>query len=169
MNIDTFNVKRMQAETCFRLIVFGLFTLLSACSGGPEIKPITQKQNSLIDYALSLQGVPYRWGKETPEEGFDCSGFVQHVYSRYGVKLPRTARDMASSLPPIDREELRAGDLVFFHTIPNNYYSHVGLFLNTDKFIHASSSRGGRVMISSMSTNYWRKRLVGIRRPIVSN
>lgn len=138
--------------------------ILIGCSSVPEIKPQIQTQQPLIDYALSLQGIPYRYGKETPEEGFDCSGFVKHVYGKHGIWLPRTAQEMASVLPPIAKYELRSGDLVFFNT-GGNSYSHVGIFINTDKFIHASSSQTGRVLVSSMDNSYWRKHYMGARRP----
>lgn len=149
--------------------VLGSFTImlwLVGCSTTPEIKPvIVQNPDSLIDYALSLQGAPYRYGKETPEEGFDCSGFVRHVYSRQGVLLPRTVKEMAAVLPPISKDNLRSGDLVFFNTDNTNYFSHVGILVERDKFIHAASSRTGKVLVSSMKNSYWRKRFVGVRRP----
>ena len=163
----TLNINRiLSAAGRFALLI--VLLTLAGCASSPEINPVVQKPNSLIDYALSLQGTPYRWGKESPAEGFDCSGFVKHVYGRYGIRLPRTARAMAAALPPIDSDEIRAGDLVFFNTDNVHYYSHVGLYLNNDKFIHASSSRSGKVMISSMNTKYWRKHFVGIRRPMIN-
>jgi cell wall-associated NlpC family hydrolase len=139
---------------------------LAGCSTAPEIKPpIEGRLSPVIEYALSLQGSPYRWGKESPEEGFDCSGFVQHVYSRHGVRLPRTAKQMALALPPIPKYALRSGDLVFFNT-RGPKYSHVGIYLNHGKFIHAPNRRIGRVLVSSMSHGYWLKRFVGVRRPL---
>jgi cell wall-associated NlpC family hydrolase len=148
----------------FRLCVMLLLALLAGCSSTPEIKPIVQSQEPLINYALSLQGTPYRWGKETPEEGFDCSGFVRHVYGKHGIRLPRTAYAMATALPSVSKYDLRAGDLVFFNT-RGKTYSHVGIFLHDDKFIHAPSSRVGRVLVSSLDSNYWHKHYVGARRP----
>jgi cell wall-associated NlpC family hydrolase len=148
----------------FALIV--LIGLIAGCASTPEIKPIVRQPPSLIDYALSLQGVPYRYGSETPEDGFDCSGFVKHVYGRHGVRLPRTAYQMAVSLPPLPGDYgLRSGDLVFFNTT-GRAYSHVGIFIRDDKFIHASSSRSKGVMVSSLNSTYWRKRYAGARRPI---
>lgn len=137
---------------------------LIGCASTPEIQPQLQSQQPLINYALSLQGIPYRHGKETPEEGFDCSGFVKHVFGRHGVWLPRTVREMASALPTVPNYELRSGDLVFFN-ISGKTYSHVGIFINEDKFIHAPSQRTGRVLVSSLNNSYWRQRFVGVRRP----
>lgn len=138
---------------------------LTACTSTPEIKPQAQQtQPPLISYALSLQGTPYRYGKDTPEKGFDCSGFVKHVYGRQGIWLPRTVGEMASTLPSVSKYDLRSGDLVFFNT-SGRTYSHVGIFICDDKFIHAPSRRTGRVLVSSMNNKYWRKRFVGVRRP----
>lgn len=139
---------------------------LTACSTTPEIQPQPQDQTQLplINYALSLQGIPYHYGKETPEEGFDCSGFVKHVYGKHGIRLPRTVGQMASALPTVANYDLRSGDLVFFNT-SGKTYSHVGIFINHDKFIHAPSRRTGHVQVSSMNNSYWRQHFVGVRRP----
>jgi len=150
--------------SCLRFGLLMLLALLSGCASTPEIKPVEQKPSSLIQYALSLQGAPYRYGEETPERGFDCSGFVQHVYAKHGIWLPRTVSEMASDLPSASKYDLRSGDLVFFNT-SGKTFSHVGIFINDDKFIHAPSRRTGRVLVSSMNNNYWRKRFVGVRRP----
>ncbi len=150
-----------------RLDLVLVLAVLSGCTSTPEVRPPVQTQQPLLNYALSLQGTPYRYGKETPEEGFDCSGFVRHVYGKQGVWLPRTVREMASSLPIIPDDDLRSGDLVFFNT-SGRIYSHVGIFINDDKFIHAPSKRTGRVLVSSMNNGYWRKRFTGVRRPRMS-
>jgi cell wall-associated NlpC family hydrolase len=149
-----------------RILLGFAIAALTACSTTPEIQhhPQLQSQQPLINYALSLQGTPYRYGKETPEEGFDCSGFVKHVYGRHGIRLPRTVREMAATLPTIPNDDLRSGDLVFFNT-SGKTYSHVGIFINDDRFIHAPSKRTGRVLVSSMNNSYWRQRFVGVRRP----
>jgi cell wall-associated NlpC family hydrolase len=148
----------------FRLGLVVMLVLVAGCASTPEIKPDVQKQPPLIGYALSLQGIPYRYGKDTPEEGFDCSGFVKHVYGRQGIWLPRTVGEMASDLPVVPKYDLRSGDLVFFNT-SGRTFSHVGIFINAGKFIHAPSHRTGRVLVSSMDNAYWRKRFVGVRRP----
>jgi len=138
--------------------------LFSGCASVPEIKPAAQSQPSVITYALSLQGVPYRYGKDSPEEGFDCSGFVKHVYEKQGITLPRTVRDMASSLPQISKNDVHSGDLVFFNTSGKSF-SHVGIYVNDDKFIHAPSQRTGKVLVSSLKNHYWHKHYTGARRP----
>jgi cell wall-associated NlpC family hydrolase len=159
----SFNIKSF-----IRLWLLLILAFIAGCTSTPEIKPVEQqKQLPLINYALSLQGAPYRWGKESPAEGFDCSGFVMHVFGRHGIKLPRTARAMAHALPPVPKYDLRSGDLVFFNT-RGPRYSHVGIYVNHGKFIHAPNRRIGRVMVSSMDSGYWRKHFVGVRRPLLN-
>lgn len=115
-------------------------------------------------YAVSLVGSPYRLGGTSPETGLDCSGFVRHVFREAaGVILPRDSRAISETAQPLAREELRPGDLVFFNTL-NRAFSHVGIYLGDDRFVHASSSRTGSVMVSSLNDRYWRERFDGARR-----
>lgn len=120
----------------------------------------------VLAYATSLRGAPYREGGESPETGFDCSGFVQHVYGRVGVPLPRRVEDMARALPSVAPHLRSPGDLVLFNTT-GRPHSHVGIYLGQEDFVHAPSSRTGRVMVSSLRSSYWRARLDGIRRPLL--
>ncbi|MFO1436340.1 MAG: C40 family peptidase [Gammaproteobacteria bacterium] len=120
--------------------------------------------NSALTYALSLTGTRYRYGGTSPSEGFDCSGFVQYVFGHFGVELPRTAHDMAEALPKVDRKALQPGDLVFFNT-NGRRFSHVGIYVGNDKFVHAPSTSSKKVMISDLTEDYWSKRLTGLRRP----
>lgn len=115
-------------------------------------------------YALSLIGSPYRLGGTSPETGLDCSGFVGHVFREAaGVTLPRDSRAISTAAQPLAREELRPGDLVFFNTL-NRAFSHVGIYLGDDRFIHASSSRSGSVMVSRLDDRFWRMRFDGAGR-----
>ncbi len=141
---------------------------LAGCSSAPKIpfgqsQPLQTSLPPVTHYALSLVGAPYRYGSTSRNEGFDCSGFVRHVYQRQGILLPRTAWEMADALPGAD--ELRSGDLVFFNT-GGGTFSHVGLFVNGDRFVHASSSRTGKVLVSRLNNPYWRKHFTGARRPL---
>jgi cell wall-associated NlpC family hydrolase len=120
--------------------------------------------SNALTYALSLTGTRYHYGGTSPSEGFDCSGFVQYVFSHFGIELPRTAHDMAESLPKVRRDALRPGDLLFFNT-NGRTYSHVGIYVGNDRFVHAPSTSSKIVMISDLSEEYWRKRLTGMRRP----
>ncbi len=120
----------------------------------------TTAAKDLIASALSLQGIRYRWGG-TSRAGFDCSGFVQHVYRQHGVSLPRTSREQATRGTSVPRNALRAGDLVFFIT-RGSVISHVGMYIGNNRFVHASSG-GGRVRVDSL-TGYYAKRYAGARR-----
>jgi cell wall-associated NlpC family hydrolase len=119
--------------------------------------------SSLAIEALNYLGVRYRYGGDTPDSGFDCSGLVGFAASHaMGVKLPRSAAEMAQLGVPVGREQLAAGDLVFFNTMGRRY-SHVGIYLGDDRFVH-SPSAGGRVRIERLSMAYWDRRYEGARR-----
>ena len=147
-----------------RLLLPVVIISLYGCAGGPKMQSAAQGQSPVASYALSLQGIPYRYGKDSPEEGFDCSGFVTHVYQKQGINLPRTVSEMALYLPQIPKNDVHSGDLVFFNT-NGTLFSHVGIYLNDDKFVHAPSQRTGRVLVSSLKNQYWQKHYSGARRP----
>ena len=113
---------------------------------------------ALTRSALRFLGVPYVFGGTTAS-GFDCSGFVQHVFALLGVALPRTADAQYDVGRPAVGGP-RPGDLVFFDTYGG--VSHVGIYLGHGEFVHASSSRG--VMVSHLSESYWASRYVGAKR-----
>ncbi len=112
--------------------------------------------------ALALLGTPYRWGGNGPG-GFDCSGLVSHVVQQaLGLALPRSAAAMSRIGAAIERQALRAGDLLFFVTARREV-SHVGIYVGEDRFVHATRS-GGDVRVSALSERYWSARYVGARR-----
>jgi len=116
-----------------------------------------------IDQAMDLLGIRYRRGGTSPETGFDCSGFVSHVFREgVGLILPRTSREMSQAGEEVRTEELRPGDLVFFNTM-RHAFSHVGIYLGNHQFVH-SPRAGGRVRIEDMREAYWKKRFDGARR-----
>ena len=145
-----------------------LIILLSGCASDSDVAPISYQQatasSPVVSYALSLQGAPYHYGSDNPQDGFDCSGFVRHVYQHQGINLPRTTEDMAATLTPVEKEQRHSGDLLFFDT-NGKPFSHVGLYVDNDNFIHAPSERTGRVLVSSLKNDYWRQHFVGVRRP----
>ncbi|MBZ4662327.1 MAG: NlpC/P60 family protein [Caloramator sp.] len=110
------------------------------------------------DIAKSLLGVRYVYGGTTTN-GLDCSGFVQYVYKKMGVVLPRTASQQARVGLAVSKDNLRKGDLVFFETVSAGI-SHVGIYLGNGKFIHASSTKKG-VTISSLNSGYYNERYRG--------
>jgi cell wall-associated NlpC family hydrolase len=117
--------------------------------------------SAIIDTAMQLRGVPYRNGGSDPS-GFDCSGFVQWVFARNGVLLPREVREQYGAGQKIELRQVRPGDLVFFETVSHGA-SHVGLVIGADQFVHAPSSTGV-VRVERFTTSYWAKRFVGARR-----
>jgi len=112
--------------------------------------------------ALRFLGVPYVFGG-TSAYGFDCSGFVQHVFAMLGISLPRTA-DAQYDVGHRAVGGPRPGDLVFFDTYGG--VSHVGIYLGHGEFVHASSSHG--VMVSHLAEEYWAARYVGAKRLIAT-
>jgi cell wall-associated NlpC family hydrolase len=119
--------------------------------------------NELAVYAISLEGTPYKYGGTSPDTGFDCSGFVGHVFKQsLGKSLPRSSEEISRVGTEQDSEELQPGDLVFFNTL-NKSYSHVGIYLGDGQFIH-SPSTGKSVTVVNINDSYWRKRYNGARR-----
>jgi NlpC/P60 family len=113
--------------------------------------------------AMGLVGVPYRWGGNTPDAGFDCSGLVHYVVQRAAsVNLPRTTADMSSRGASIDPDDIAAGDLIFFNTT-GRAHSHVGIYVGKLRFVNAPST-GGTVRLDYLTNPYWAKRFDGIRR-----
>ena len=117
----------------------------------------------LAIYALGLIGVDYRFGGTTPERGLDCSGLVRYVFQQVtGLMLPRTSQEISRLGAKIPLAELMPGDLVFFNT-RRLQFSHVGIYLGEDRFIHAPR-QGGEVEVVTLSKVYWQKHFDGARR-----
>jgi len=114
--------------------------------------------SSLTRSAMRFLGTPYAFGG-TSTRGFDCSGFVQHVFAMMGVHLPRTA-DAQYDVARRIAGAMRPGDLVFFQTYTAGV-SHVGIYLGNDRFVHAAS---GGVTVSSLHESYWAARYLGAKR-----
>jgi cell wall-associated NlpC family hydrolase len=124
---------------------------------------VADKTETLINNAMQLIGVRYRWGGNTPQSGLDCSGFVRYVFNdTFGFLLPRKSAQMSKVGLQIGKEELQPGDLVFFNTM-RHAFSHVGIYVGDNKFIHAPS-RGKSIRVDDMTKVYWEKRYNGARR-----
>jgi peptidoglycan DL-endopeptidase CwlO len=117
---------------------------------------------NLTRNAMRFLGVPYVFGGTT-SSGFDCSGYVQHVFAMLGKHIPRTADAQYYAGKKVAGASMAPGDLVFFQTYTSGP-SHVGIYLGKDRFVHASSSRG--VMVSSLHDHYWSARYLGAKRLI---
>lgn len=124
---------------------------------------VTGKSEELINRAMEVIGVRYRWDTELPQSGLDGSSFVGYVFKdKLGFLLPRKSTQMSRVGKPISREELQPGDLVFFNTMRLTF-SHVGIYVGDNKFIH-SPSKGTSVRVDDLGSLYWDKRFDGARR-----
>lgn len=130
---------------------------------GGVLARTTKIAQQLTKSALRFIGVPYVFGG-TSTSGFDCSGYVQHVFAMLGISLPRTADAQYDAGHRIVGG-MKPGDLVFFQTYEPGP-SHVGIYIGHNKFVGASSSHG--VMVSSLNDPYWHARYIGAKRVLAS-
>ncbi len=144
----------------------GMFSRLSGQVGNQwqlTRQTLGEQSDRLLEQAMTMLGVPYKRGGSSEAQGFDCSGFVRAMYEQtVGLVLPRRAREQAAATEAIDRKELRPGDLVFFNTMRQTF-SHVGIYLGDNKFIHAPRA-GQSVRVDDMRDAYWKRRFTGARR-----
>ncbi len=136
--------------------------ILSGCAAPLQPQRPARSQE-MVFQALASAGVPYRRGGDSPENGFDCSGLVAHVYREaFGIELPHNALAQSRMGRHVTLSQLEAGDLVFYNT-ERRPYSHVGIFLGDNRFIHAPRP-GAAVRVENMSGAYWVRRFDGARR-----
>lgn len=150
--------------------------LLGACSTSPPkpqplprfTAPTRHKgevgPNDILFRAIALVGTPYRYGGNTPEGGFDCSGLVGYVYRDVaGIILPRTAAEIgAIGAPDVRRDDLASGDLVLFRQRSRSV-THVGIYVGEGRFVHAPNE-GGTVRLDRLDDSYWRDHYSGAKR-----
>jgi cell wall-associated NlpC family hydrolase len=153
--------------------------LLTACAGRPPIEPtviapappqqLPGTAEDVLFTALGLVGTPYRYGGNTPDSGFDCSGLIGYVYrGAAGLALPRTTREMSAMRGAAVRHDaLQAGDLLFFATSGGRRVSHAAIYVGGGRFVHAPSS-GGTVRLDSLSSSYWQKNYLSAKRVLDS-
>lgn len=124
----------------------------------------THTIDTLIDFALNFQGVPYQYAGKTPA-GFDCSGFTGYVFDHVGIVLNASSRTQFNQGNSVEEDSIRRGDLVFFK-IASKQINHVGIVTERTEsqvyFIHATSSQG--IKIDELKSPYYSKWLVGVRR-----
>ncbi|WP_129140037.1 C40 family peptidase [Modicisalibacter coralii] len=119
-------------------------------------------REALLDEHQRWMGTPYRLGGEGPQ-GIDCSALMQRIFSEaFALMLPRTTDDQVREGEQVARDDLKPGDLVFFR--PPGPYNHVGVYVGSGRFLHASSSQG--VKISRLDNIYWRRYYWQARRPL---
>ncbi|WP_198146039.1 NlpC/P60 family protein [Desulfonatronovibrio magnus] len=123
---------------------------------------VNHVRQEIVRTAHSFIGVPYRWGGETRESGFDCSGLTMVVYRQNGLNLPRVSRYQFRAGRPVNLRSIQKGDLVFFATGSPGRVSHVGIYIGRNRFIHAPST-GSNVRIEQLSNPYFSSRFMGAR------
>ena len=130
----------------------------------PASAETTQKANDVVLYALGLIDTGYRFGGKNPAAGFDCSGMVSYIYTQAArLEISGSATDIARRSTPVDLQQLRPGDLVFFNT-RHNPCSHVGIYIGDDRFVHAPSESGlARIRTDSLTNRYFATRLEAAR------
>jgi cell wall-associated NlpC family hydrolase len=159
-------------------IVLALALNLTGCGGGDQVRPTPPpathhrtdaaprdpaSANAVLMRALGLVGTPYRYGGNTPESGFDCSGLVHYVFrDMLDLRLPRTSRELAAIQgPTIAPDRLAPADLVFFGQ--GGEVSHVGIYVGDGRFVHAPRT-GGTVRLDRLDGPWWRDHYTGAKR-----
>jgi cell wall-associated NlpC family hydrolase len=154
--------------------------LLSACAShappqGPQVaaqpfpsisqEPASPMADDVLIRAIGLVGTPYRWGGNTPDSGFDCSGLIGYVYrDAAGINLPRSTREMISMrAPDVGQNALQSGDLIFFATGGGSQVSHAGIYVGEGRFVHAPAT-GGTVRLDYLNKPYWQKAYLNAKR-----
>ncbi len=133
---------------------------LKACTSQPTGLCLNCSEQALST-AFAFTGLRYRRGGSDPNVGFDCSGFVQHVFANScSLPLPRSAREQFAKGQEVARDELQRGDLVFFSSRQG---WHVGIYTGDDKFIH-SPNRKDSIRVSALETPFWKRTYKGARR-----
>ena len=123
------------------------------------------EREAAVAQAMLLVNTPYTYGGNTPQGGFDCSGLIHYVFRQVGgavPRLPRSTAQWAAATVPVDDARMQRGDLVFFNTT-GAPFSHMGLYVGGEQFVHAPSS-GGTVRKDSLSSRYFATRYLGARR-----
>lgn len=167
----------MFKRRCFFQVCLPLAFILAGCGTAPPTQRFPavfdtsegrarlspELANDVTLYAVGLVGTPYRYGGNTPDSGFDCSGLIGHVYqSRAGVAPPRTVAQMQRWGQPVSSDRIRSGDLVLF--AQRSVATHAGIYVGDGRFVHAPS-KGGAVRLERLDSRHWAAQQVAFRRP----
>ena len=150
-------------------LILAAALLVAGCSTSPPSpRGITysrlsaEQSSDIAIHALGLVGTPYRYGGNTPDGGFDCSGLIGYVYnSRAGVAPPRTVAQLSGFGQSVNAGELRTGDLVIFG---RGRPTHAGIYVGEGRFVHAPST-GGTVRLDRLDSSHWSRQKTAFRRP----
>jgi hypothetical protein len=167
VRFERFDSMKAASQRAFRLQALGWideFYIIHPVAVDHRIDHRLSLGQKIVRTAGRYLGTPYRWGGESADDGFDCSGLTMTVYRLNGLDLPRNSRDQFRAGTPIKRSALRQGDLVFFATGRRSLrVTHVGIYTGGGRFIHAPG-RGKTIRSASLSNGYFKRRFVGARR-----
>lgn len=166
VRFESFATKSAARRRASELVSRGViddFYIVQPGRDGRRTQQLTSLRQSLVHTARRFIGTPYRWGGESAQSGFDCSGLTMTVYRLNGLQLPRNSRAQYDAGSAISQNALQTGDLVFFATGRRGRVSHVGVYIGQGQFIHAPG-RGKRIRSASMQSGYFRSRYMGARR-----
>ena len=164
-NYRTIGTARLEAENLKTAGIIDEYYLIGPNDYAAAARGLNDKEDlrkEIVRTANWFIGVRYRWGGQSSDTGFDCSGLTMAVYRLNGLELPRSSRQQWKSGRPVHPSQLSKADLVFFATTGGGRVSHVGIYIGNDKFLHAPSS-GFKIRISSMSNKYYKSRYLGAR------
>ena len=161
-SIDRARKKAENLKTSGLIDAYYLVQPNSYAAGSRGVKDKEHLRKEIVRTANQFIGVRYRWGGQSSETGFDCSGLTMAVYRLNGLELPRSSRQQWKVGKPVESGQLSKGDLVFFATSASGRVSHVGIYIGSNQFLHAPSN-GRKIRISSMSNKYYKTRYLGAR------
>ena len=153
----------------WRVCVLGpiLAMLLSGCGMFRPVDngPAPVKAQKVVHTAYSQMGKQYRLGGASPQKGFDCSGLIWWAYRQHGINVPRVTDSQAKAGYEVGRSPMRPGDILVFDTNRGRTGLHTGVYTGNGRFVHSPTS-GKRVREDSLNQEYWKKRLIRIRRVV---
>ncbi len=165
-------VELMSRVASVAMVAFISAVLLAGCATAPPNIPVPKpvparltvdQANEVTVMAIGLVGTPYRYGGNTPDSGFDCSGLIGYVYkARGGVLAPRSVSSLVKWGSPVPPDSVRTGDLVIFTQSGNT--THAGIYVGDGRFVHAPST-GGEVRLDQLKSKYWSQQQFAFRRP----
>ena len=164
-------------KICYSYILFTLLLFISCRHKKPKLTPYEAEHiihietgktppDSVVNFACSLAGTPYKYGSVDAKEGFDCSGFVTYVFNHFGITVPRTSVDFTPVQRPIPLQQAKLGDLILFTGTDstNRVVGHMGIVSSTPgeplRFMHASSGKSQGVVETDFHTPYYEARYI---------